>query len=56
MSPWIIGNKIRVDRFPENLIKKKKKTNRIRKRKGTKVKQNTMYEITIQDPMYAVNM
>lgn len=28
MSLWIIGNKIRVDKFLENVIKKKHKTNK----------------------------
>ena len=55
MSSWIIGNKIRVDMFLEKPIKKKK-TNWIRKRKGTKIKQSKIHENTMQDPMYVVNM
>lgn len=35
MSPWIIGNKIREDRFLENLIKKKEKIIEL-ERKGYK--------------------
>lgn len=38
MRPWIIGNKIRVDTLLEILIKKKEKTSKTRKRKGTKLK------------------
>lgn len=36
MRPQIIGNKIRVDRFPENLIKKKEKTNKLERKRVEK--------------------